>query len=258
MPSCSKSCNPRGVQIEFFEDTHKYVSNINGKELVYTSGTQFLSKFYPQFDPDGKIAANCARREGITVEELKARWKAKGDESCRLGTRLHEICEDNILGRNERNQPENDIEARRFANGRKLAQKLRQSIDILGAEKIIFSDRLPIPIAGTIDLLGQSRKTSEVIILDWKTNKEITSENKYEKFCLEPIQHIPDISLHHYALQLSLYQYLLQFEGYVKKGTKFKRALLHVTEDGVEVIQCPDYTNEIKDMLIWSMCCFRS
>lgn len=80
-----------------------------------------MSKFYPEFDPDGKIAANCARREGITVDEIKARWKAKGDESCRLGTRLHEICEDNILARSERNQPENDIEARRFANGRKLA-----------------------------------------------------------------------------------------------------------------------------------------
>lgn len=252
MPATSTAKNPRGIIIEFEESSHRYSSIINNKEIKYCSGTQFLGKFYPQFDPNGVITARCAKKAGVTVEEIKATWAAKGAESCRLGTRTHELCEDVIQGNPIRNTPEDEVEAKRFDFANKLATKMRNSIDILGVEKIIFSDRLPVPIAGTIDLLGRSRKTGEILILDWKTNKEIEKENKYNNFCLDPISHVPDISLGHYSLQLSLYQYLLEFEGYVPKGSKFKRALLHVTENGAEIIPCHDYVNEIKDMIIWN------
>lgn len=254
MPSCSKAKNPRGVEITFTEEDHKYKSFINGLQINYVSGTTFLGKFFPQFDPTGIITARCAKKEGITVEEIKERWAAKGRESTRLGTRLHELCEDIILGRNVRNTPENIVESNRFKNGQKLATQLKHSIDVLGVEKIVFSHRLPTPIAGTIDLFGRSKKDGSYLILDWKTNKEIEKDNKYKKFCLAPIQHIPDTSLHHYALQLSLYQYLLKFEGYVEKDAKFKMALLHVTENAAETIIVPDYTNEIKDLIIWNEC----
>lgn len=256
MPSCSKAKNPRGIEIVFTENDHKYRSVINNKEISYISGTTFLGKFFPQFDPTGEITARCAKREGISVAEMKARWSAKGKESCRLGTRMHENCEDIELGRPTRNKPENEIEALRFKHGEALAHKLYQTVDILGVEKIVFSDRLPVPIAGTIDLFAKSRKTGEYLILDWKTNEKIEQDNKYKNFCLEPITHIDDNSLSHYALQLSLYQYLLKFEGYVPKDAKFKRALLHITPEKSEIIQCPDYTNEIKDMIIWNSCNF--
>ena len=194
MPGTSRTKNPRGVEIEFEEATHIYRSIIEGTEIRYVSGTTFIGKFFPQFDPTGIITARCAKKEGITVEEIKERWAAKGRESSRLGTRLHELCEDIELGRDIRNTPENIIEAKRFENGKKLATKLRNTIDILGVEKIVFSHRLPTPIAGTIDLFGRSRKDGTYLILDWKTNKEIEKTNKYKKFCLAPIQHIPDTS----------------------------------------------------------------
>ena len=254
MPSCSKAKNPRGINITFTEADHIYKSLIDGVELKYTSGTQFLGKFYAPFDPDGSIAARCAKREGITVEEIQEKWAAKGRESCRLGTRTHEVCEDIEQGREIRNKAEDEKEEARFRYASELATKLKKSIDILGVEKIIFSDRLPTPIAGTIDLFGRSRKTGEYLILDWKTNKKIELENEWDNYCLDPISHIPDISFGHYSLQLSLYQYLLEFEGYVPRGSKFKRALLHVTENGSEIIQCPDYTKEIRDMIIWQQC----
>ena len=103
MPSCSVAKNPSGIEIVFNEADHSYISNINGKQLKYISGTGFLSQFYPVFDSDGIIAARCAKKEGITVEELQKRWKEKGIESCRLGTRCHEVCEDTILNRELRN-----------------------------------------------------------------------------------------------------------------------------------------------------------
>jgi len=205
MPATNKAKNPRGVEITFTEANHKYLSISNGKEISYVSGTGFLSKFFPQFDPTGEITKRCAAKEGCSVEEIKEKWAAKGRESCRLGTRLHELCEDIELGREIRNTPEDEIEAKRFSHGKTLATKLKNSIDIIGVEKIVFSDRLPTPIAGTIDLLGRSRKDGSYLVLDWKTNKEIEQFNKYKKFCLDPISHVPDLSFHHYALQLSLY-----------------------------------------------------
>jgi hypothetical protein len=39
MPGTSKAKNPKGYEIEFFEDTHKYITILNGKEIKYTSGT---------------------------------------------------------------------------------------------------------------------------------------------------------------------------------------------------------------------------
>jgi len=39
MPSCSKAKNPRGVEIIFTEEDHKYKSIIDGQEVFYTSGT---------------------------------------------------------------------------------------------------------------------------------------------------------------------------------------------------------------------------
>lgn len=116
----------------------------------------------------------------------------------------------------------------------------------------MFNPYLPTPIAGTIDLLARSRKNGDILILDWKTNKSIDTENKWNKFGLDPIGHIPDLNYWHYSCQLSLYQYLLTLGKYVPTGSKFKRAIIHVTCDSAKIIQLPDLTSEIKDMIIYN------
>ena len=98
MPGTSKAKSPCGIEIEFEEATHIYRSLINGLEVRYVSGTTLLSKYFPPFDPTGVITARCAKKEGVTVEEIKERWAAKGRESCRLGTRTHETIEDILHG----------------------------------------------------------------------------------------------------------------------------------------------------------------
>jgi len=198
MPSCSKAKNPRGIEITFTEADHKYTSFIDGYEISYISGTQFLGKCFPPFDPTGEITARSARKAGVSVEEIKRRWDEKGKESCRLGTRLHETIEDTLLKRKYRNEPEDKVEESRFENGKSMGLKLLERTSILGVEKIVFSDRLRI--AGTIDLFAASKKTGEFLIIDHKTNKSIEQENRYKKFCLSPVEHLPDTNFYHYAL----------------------------------------------------------
>ena len=249
MPGSSKAKHPQGWDIEFFEDTHKYISYIDGQEINYISGTQFLHRFFPPFDPNDEIAKRCAAKEGVTLEEIKEKWAKAGREASALGTRVHECCEDIELGRKElRNTPQDAREERMFSNAMKMAKRFYSQLDILGVEKIVFSPTLRI--AGTIDLFAKSRKNGNYILGDHKTNKSIDKEDKWNKFALKPIEHLHDINFNSYSLQLNLYQYLLKHEGYVPKDSKFTMFLNHITEEGAEIIQLPDMQNEIKDMII--------
>lgn len=250
MPQCSKQKNNNGIEIVFEEDTHKYYSIINNKTIDYISGTTFVSKFFPKFDPDGKIAERCAKRDGVTVESILAKWKKNADDSCIMGTKMHSICE-SIMKGEKYIIPEalNLREKCIFENAVKVANKVKERIDILGVEKIVFDPYLKVPIAGTIDLLGRSKKNGKILILDWKSNTRIDLENRYNKFGLSPISHIADINKEHYALQTSLYQHILISGGYFPKDTKFDRFIIHINENGSKIYGLNDYTKEIGDMI---------
>ena len=251
MPGTSRAKHPKGYVIDFFEDTHKYVSTIDGQDISYISGTTFLHKFFRPFDADGEIARRCAAKEGCTVEEIKAKWAAAGREASTLGTKVHECCEDIELGKLEtelRNTPNNPKEEKMMANAVKMAKRFYAGLDIIGVEKIVFSPSLKI--AGTIDLIGRSKKDGTYVIIDHKTNKSIDLEDKWNKFALHPISHLHDMNSVVYGLQLNLYEYLLKREGYVPKDASFKLFLNHITEEKASLIPLPDYQMEIRDMVI--------
>lgn len=252
MPGSSKARNPSGMEIEFFEDTHKYQSTINGTLVSYVSGTAFIGQFFKPFDQNGMIAKKCAEREGVSVEEIQKRWAETGRQATTLGTRCHECCEDVELGRKElRNTPQNEKEQKMFDNAVKSAKALYNKLDIVGVEKIVFSPYLKI--AGTIDLLAKSKKDGSYVIVDHKTNKSIDIEDKWNKFALPPIQHLHDTNFIHYGLQLNLYQYILQSEGYAPRDAKFTLLLNHISEEGNKFIPLPNLQMEIRDMVIYDM-----
>lgn len=248
MPSCSRATNPSGIEILFEEDSHTYSSLINNKKIIYTSGTTLVGQCFEPFDQE-KIAPISARKLGISVSEVLERWKKSGEEASRFGTRCHEVCEDIILGNPVRNTPESEKEELVFRNAIKTAHSIRSKFEIIGVEKIVFDHNLKI--AGTIDLLCRSKfQPNLYFIFDWKTNKEISRENKYGKTAKHPISHIPDTTLSHYQLQLNLYQYLLKFGKYVPANAIFSRVLFHLTPNGTEKIILDDLQSEIKDVLI--------
>lgn len=249
MPGCSTATNPKGYHIIFTEDDHKYTTLIDGKEVLYTSGTAFSHPFFPEFDPTGQITERCAKKEGLTIEQIKAKWAAKGAESCRLGTRTHETCEDVLNGAAKyRNIAESIDEQKRFNNAIAITKQIKNRLDILGIELIVFD--VELALAGTIDLFGKSRKDGTYIIIDHKTNADLQLENKYQSFAFDPIQNVPNTNFGHYQIQLNLYQYLLKYGGYVPKDAKFKMYLNHITSEHAKLIEVPDRQNEIKDMMI--------
>lgn len=247
MPGCSTAKNPHNITITFTEDDHKYTSIINGKEINYISGTTFIKKFFPEFDPTGEITKRCAKKAGITVEEQKKLWREKADKSCIFGTRVHECMEDKMLGRPLRNTPKDSKEELVFPIAEKLSNIIIPKVEILGVEKIIFDENLRI--AGTIDFLAKSKKDGKIWICDWKTNSKIEKENKYHNFALYPIDHIPALNFYEYGMQLNLYEYLLKTGEYIDKNAEVGKVLFHITEEGSKTYVLPDYQKEISDMI---------
>lgn len=247
MSSCIKDKNPRNVEIVFTKHDHCYKSLIDNQEITYISVTTFISKFFPSFDSTGEITAACARKRGITVESMRHEWDTIAKNASEFGTKIHEVIEDYLMGRNPRKVPSNDKETKTFVNAKKLTDKLLEIFDIIFVEKIIFDERLKI--AGTADILARSKKDGVFWILDNKTNKKIELENKYNDFGYEPIKHIPGINFHEYALQLSMYEFILKYAGYIDEKEYVKRALLHITENGVKSYVLPDYCKEVKNMI---------
>lgn len=246
MPGTSTSTNPSGIKITFEEKNHKYWSIINNEEITYISGTTFIHKFIPEFD-EMRVSSMVAKKRGVSQQEILDEWHKKRDESCYFGTKVHETAEDVLNNRPFRNTPKTLQEEIVFKKAKSFATKFKTDLNILGVEQIIFDDKLKI--AGTIDLLAKSKKDGSIIIIDWKTNSEIKTQNNFEK-CLFPINHLDNCNLFHYALQLSLYQFLLVYAGYYPKDTKFRRALIHINETEGKIIEVPDLTSEIKDMII--------
>jgi hypothetical protein len=246
MPKTSSAFNPHGVSILFTEEDHSYKSVIGGKEIPYISVTTLASTFFPKFDVE-KIAPLSAKKRGMTVEAIKEEWKLAGEEACRLGTKIHETCEDNLLGRPERNVPSNEKEFRLMGVARKAAVQIKETFDIIGVEKLVFNENWRI--AGTIDLLARAKKSGKLYILDWKTNARILTENDFGKKGLGPLMHLDDCNFNHYALQLSLYQKLLLETGYVSKNEQFERALLHLTEFEARSVKIPYFGMEVDKII---------
>ena len=289
MPGTSKATNPRGYTIEFDEASHTYHTKLThgmmsttgavvrggaepfagvGKvaptedpnelfgKVYYVSGTKVIHHFFPPFDPDGKIAANKAKKMGITVDELKFQWKQKSAAACAMGTRVHETCEDVLHGRHDllgkwdfRNKPQSIHEQKLMAAGFSAAQKVLQTMEVIGVEQIVFD--LDCQIAGTIDLLCRDKSDPNLwFVLDWKTNEKIEFHNRFGVHGLFPIEHLEDCNGTHYALQLSLYEFLLRIGKYIPHGAKVRRGIFHLTDDGPRFYELPDLSIEVRDMVI--------
>jgi len=252
MPSTQQSSHPSGLGITFHEDGHVYRDD-NGME--YTSGTAIVSRVKPKFDPDGSITNRCADRAGVTVEQLKAQWKAKGDKACTYGTRMHEAMERQFKGEfNRIPRGMSPLEENTLKIIWDMVTSLQSKYRFIAAEQIVFSP--PLHIAGSIDLLLADDANRILWVPDLKTNEKLERESSYGNKMLEPVAHLDDCSLSHYSIQLGLYSRLIASEGYLEAngmaGYDVRGMLLwnqHMA-DAVEYIPTLNVQHEIAEILL--------
>jgi len=246
--------NPSGTVINFTEQDHRYWTVLPLKdelnqnvEIGFISATTFLKQFSPPFD-EATMAAKTAEKRGVEVDFILREWAHNRDTACAFGTRVHAIAEDCLNGKAPRFMPAHDKEKKTFRVAWDAATKFQSMMRVTCTEQIIF--HMDARIAGTIDFCLMDADGT-IWIMDWKTNKEITLTNAWGKKMLKPIEHLDDCEAVKYGLQLSLYEFIMRSEKYIAHGTNVRRAIVHLTEEGHNVIELPDYSREIADLVIY-------
>lgn len=209
--------------LKFTPHNHKYTSD---DDINWLSVTSLISNVKQPFEADA-IALKSSKNKkskwyGMTPEEIKLAWKAEADRATTLGTWYHnqreaDICEIENMERHGHTVP---IFKPIESNGVKFSpeQKLKDGIY---PEHMVYLKSAGI--CGQSDLVEVVN--GQVHITDYKTNKEIkvegyTNWEGITQKMLPPVAHLDDCHLNHYALQLSMYMYIiLKHNPKLKPGT---------------------------------------
>lgn len=232
------NAHPRDYNIHFNEEEHKYT--VNGEELI--SVTTLVAKFFKEFDADF-WAAKKAAEQGKTPEEVKAEWQAKSINARNKGTEMHAMIENYYKGGSIDDVP-GDIRPyfQQFAAEYKL-QPYR-------TEWAIYDEQAKI--AGTLDFL--ELKDGVFTLYDWKRSNKLIwrgaadKVNRFGYSGLSPIKHIPDTIYWHYALQLSMYRYLLE-KNYDINVSTGRLAVFHPELEKPYVLEVPYLREEVLSIL---------
>jgi ATP-dependent exoDNAse (exonuclease V) beta subunit len=223
-------------KVSFDEKTHSYFLNKKRLESV----TSFISRFKNEFDSE-YWSEKIALRDNKTKKQVLKEWSDKSKKSCEIGTAIHKIFEEYILGNfclihDEINIDFIDLEFQYLID---FYPKAKIAIQFI---KDYFETKRLIPIhtehivynnflAGQVDLICKD-KDNNYYILDFKTNEKI-EVNHYNKYLKNKLKDIPDSTFYHYSLQLSIYKKMIDLD--IKNIF-----LIHITDKGYKFIECVD------------------
>lgn len=173
------------MTLKFDKQSHTYT--LDGKRL--TSVSKWISKFVPHFDQD-TISKACAKKDGVTQDEILSKWEKKKNISLHLGNWVHESIEYYLT------------QDSTWTNQAVEAFKKHQTKNKYLSEKVVYDNEN----AGTIDLI-EIIDEKTVKIHDFKTNEDL---NKGYGKMLEPFNSLPNTPLSKYTLQLTKYKELLE------------------------------------------------
>jgi hypothetical protein len=203
------------MAIIFKSETHSYTSIDPNENIKWTSVTGIISKHKKEFDADA-IAISSSRKKkskwyGMNPEDIKEAWKNESQKAMNLGTWYH-------------GQRERDLLACETISREDIIVPVIKPVEIDGIKKApdqklsngIYPEHMTyLKSAG---LCGQADRVEvvngKVNVYDYKTNKEIktagyTNWEGITDRMLDPVSHLDDCNLNHYALQLSFYMYMI-------------------------------------------------
>lgn len=194
-------------EFKFDPGLHRYTYHGD----VFQSVTQFIGQFHVPFDTE-KWSKIKAEQAGVDQEEIKKEWKRLNDYANEIGTETHQWIED-YYNKIWREIPTNQDLLHRITKFNKIYSKQLHKLEPLAFEVRVFSKKWKK--AGMIDSLFV--KDGKIFILDWKTNKDFTSDShpkgKYEKL-LAPFDEYWKNHLNEYSIQLSMYAAILEEWGF--------------------------------------------
>lgn len=244
------------TEVNYDPSTHTYF--LGG--TLYRSATTIVSQFYEPFNTKAK-AEHMAFKYGRTPEYWRDKWSSDNTISLVRGNDIHDRQEQFLYDKGftrvtgDRVHPVIKLHT--------YNQKKRRSISpttlVDGCYPELKLWRHDWAIAGRAD-----KPTIETVLShcyahveDYKTNKELQRNgyvDKYgnERMMLYPIEHLPDCEMTHYTLQLSIYQYMLEYFGFLpglRRIIHFPHEIEGLGIPDPKVIELPYLRNEIETML---------
>jgi len=222
------------MKLQFHEEKHEYISP--EEDIDWISATTLIGAFKQPFSPDQAAKSSKNKKSkwyGLSEPDILSLWSKEAKRATDLGTWYHNqqeklLCEVSTI---EREGTELPIFIPTYSEGIKYAPDQKLTTGIY-PEHFMY-----LQSAG---VCGQSDRIEVVYdvvhIRDYKTNKEIKHRGyiNWEGIAQKmqaPLQHLEDCHMTHYALQLSLYMYMiLKHNPKLKPGTlaiehiKFKEA----------------------------------
>lgn len=206
--------------LKFKEDGHKYYSD---DDFQWVSATKLVGQFKEPFDAR-KVAEGCSKSNqpknkkyrGKSVDEIIAIWNAESERASKLGSWYHEQREKDVLGcmTITRDGLELPIISPHMDGKVKLAPEQRLVPGIYPEHLVYLKSASVCGQADRVEIVGD-----RVDVYDYKTNKEIKTSG-YEfwdgskKMMIGPLRHLEDCEFNHYALQLSIYMFIILKHNY--------------------------------------------
>ena len=215
------------MAITFKAETHKYES-IGDKKIDWTSVTGLVGLFKKPFDQQG-IAEKASKNKkskwyGMTPKEIITVWKGETNRAVKLGSWYHDQREAELAMCNtiERSGVELPIINPLLQDGIKLSPDQCLAPGVYPEHMIYLKSA---GICGQADRVEVIKDTID--LYDYKTNKEIktkgfTSWDGVTEKMTGPLSHLDDCNFNHYALQLSIYMYMMLKHNHSYKPGKIE------------------------------------
>lgn len=220
------------MSLIFKADTHSYISS-DEHDIPWVSVTSLVSLFKNPFDAEyiaKKVSKNKKSKwYDIPPEKILEIWNGESQRALELGTFYHNQRESDIcsLASIEKEGVILPVYSPIEKDGVKHAPEQKISNGVYPEHMVYLKSA---GICGQADLIEVVN--DHVYVTDYKTNKEIKTEGYTnwegitEKL-LAPVHNLDDCSLNHYALQLSIYMYIiLKHNPKLKPGKMF---IHHIT-----------------------------
>lgn len=203
------------MSIVFKPETHSYTSIDPAENITWISVTGIISKLKKAFDADAIALSSSKKKKskwyGMSPEDIKEAWKNESQKAVNLGTWYHNQREAAYTSCDTIEKDDCIIPIFKPVESDGIKEAPNQKlVDGIYPEHMVY-----LKSAG---ICGQADRV-EVIkgivdIYDYKTNKEIkisgyTNWEGITDRMLDPVSHLDDCNLNHYALQLSLYMYII-------------------------------------------------
>jgi hypothetical protein len=223
------------LELTFIEDEHiYYMKDLDGKiKSNFPSVSKVIKKFYIPFDAESK-AYDMTDGDESEAQRLLEKWKAAGDYSTNLGSRVHYVLESDLVQQynnyKDVRQPifecdnsQIDKSNQMIYGGKKFLDLMHERGAVLLDTEIVLGDP-EFGYTGQPDkvwlMMNKQKDSFGLVVTDWKTNQEKNFKiQPYTGKMLHPFENFYDTALTHYYIQLPLYGKLLLK---MLENTKFK------------------------------------